>query len=281
MLATGCGLSSHTPDGSVPLAEFCDAFFGALCEPLERCECGTLALARCALERRELCAGFPSPALQRAVEEGRLRYDAVAATALVDQLHARAARCASFVDAVGWRARDLYRVGGVFEGTLEAGAPCEALGFELISECALGSCAPVGDARVCRAAVGPGEACDELHQCVDLDATLTRETGLEELSLRCAEVDGAPRCVSRRLEGEPCERSAECAVGRCVEERCRAVSLGDPCGSSRECESRYCDAARRCAPGDAPDGALCEAPSACASGVCAAGRCAPPGCGTF
>lgn len=273
---SGCGVSSHTVEEPVPLARFCGLLFDALCGPLEACACGEAAVSACRAEQRELCAGFPAPMLVRAVEEGRVRYDADAAARLVERLGARAQACASFADAVGWQVRDLFHVGGVFEGTSPAGASCEVLGFELISECALGSCTPTETGRVCRTVVGPGEACDALHHCADLDAPLDPELGIERLSLPC--VDGT--CVARVELGGACRSGDQCVRGRCEDGRCVAAELGQGCLSSRECASGHCEGGR-CAPGDGSVGAECHAASACASGVCVAGECLPAFCATF
>lgn len=277
LAASGCGVASHSRSDPVPFERFCQELFDAVCEPLAACECGDAALSRCRMTERELCLGFPSPALVRAVEEGRLRYDGDAAAALLARLRDRSGACASFADAVDWRVRDLFSIGGVFEGTVHAGEPCEVLGFELISECALGSCAPVGDGRLCRAVVGEGASCDALHQCADLDAPVSTDTGIEQLSLRCE----LGTCVRRLADGAPCERDGECESTRCRDGRCRASALGEPCDASRQCASGYCDGSRRCAPSDAPIGASCDMPAACASRVCVAGVCLPAACGTF
>lgn len=274
----GC-VASHEPAGEpVALPRFCAAFFDALCEPLARCECGDVAVARCRAEERALCRGFPSPAMVSAIDAGRLPYDGHAARALLDAMASRGATCASFAEAIDWRVRDLLSVGGVFEGTVGAGEPCAVLGFELISECALGSCTAIDGAYVCRTAVGPGERCDATHQCADLDAPLTVELGVEGLSLRCR----AGVCRARTAEGVACTIDADCESDLCEGSVCRSRALDEGCLSSRECESGHCSAATRtCRPGDAPVGASCDEPAECASRVCVAGACLPAGCETF
>ena len=281
VVVSGC-TSRHGATGEpIPLERFCAAFFDAMCEPLGQCECGEAAMAICRLEESELCRGFPSAAMVAAVDEGRLRYDAAAARALIDTMARRGATCASFVDAIDWRVRDLLSVGGVFEGTVAAGEPCRVLGFELISECALGSCALIEGAHVCRAAVGPGAPCDGTHQCADLDAHLTIDLGVERLSLRCAPTEEGGTCQARLPQGAACATDADCESDAC-EGTCRSRALGEPCRSSRECESGYCSVSTLAgARGDAPGGASCDDPAACASHVCVAGACLEAGCGTF
>ena len=281
LMMTGC-TARHPVDGEpVPLERFCGAFFDAMCEPLAQCECGDTAEAICRLEEAELCRGFPSAAMVSAVEGGHLRYDGDAARALIDTMARRGASCASFVDAIDWSVRDLLSVGGVFEGTVGAGAPCAVLGFELISECALGSCALIEGAHVCRSAVGPGAPCDGTHQCADLDARLTIDLGRERLSLRCVPSEEGGTCQARLPQGATCATDADCESNLC-EGTCRSLALGESCRSSRECGSGYCSVTTlACAPGDALDGARCDDPAACASHVCIAGACLPAGCGTF
>lgn len=275
----GCAVS-HVERDPLPLEHFCVGFFDALCEPLADCGCGEEAIARCRGQEAELCRGFPSAALVAAVEGGRLRYDAAGAAALVGAMRGRSAGCRSFVEALDWRVRDLFDVGGVFEGTLGAGESCGVLGFELLSECREGSCGALDGQYVCRRAVGIGERCDALHQCADLDATLSLELGIERLSLRCDDpVEGS--CLARMPEGGACAVDADCEQGMC-DGICRARRIGEACRLSRECESGHCSVERRiCVAGDAPAGAPCDADEACASQVCLGGACLPTGCGTF
>lgn len=276
---SGCAESHERTDGPIPLEHFCAAFFDAMCEPLAECGCSASAVALCRQREVELCAGFPSAALVDAVAHGRMRYDAQAARALIDRMRARSDVCESFADAVDWRVRDLFDIGGVFAGSLGAGERCSVLGFELLSECARGSCTPIDGTYVCRTAVGPGAPCDATHQCADLDVPVTMDIAVDRLSLRCGE-DGT--CAPRIADGGRCMRSADCESGLCEEGVCRSRVLGETCSSSRECASGYCSATeRRCASGDAPAGAACESPAACASHVCVAGTCLPSGCGTF
>lgn len=282
VLAAGCAASHDPVDRRVPLESFCGAFFDALCEPLAACDCGERAVALCRAEGVELCRGFPSDAMVAAIAEGRLRYDGAAARALLETMESRARTCESFTDAIDWRVRDLLGFGGIFEGSVAAGEPCAVLGFELISECALGSCTAIGGTYVCRSAVGPGERCDSTHHCANLDAPLSLELGIEQLSLRCAfEDDRGGICSARVPEGGACSLDADCESGVC-EGTCRARELDAPCLSSRECASGYCSSeSRTCRPGDAPVGASCDQPRACASDVCLGGTCLPAGCATF
>ncbi len=284
LFALGCS-ASHSTGDAVPLSAFCDAFFDAMCEPLTRCDCGDTAEAMCRAQQADLCPTFPSSAMTRAVDEGRLHYDADAAAALVARTRARAAHCQSFVDSLDWQVADLFTVGGVFEGTVPAGGACSVLGFELISECRLGSCAPNGGGYGCRAAVGVGDACDDTHQCADLDARLTTDFGIDRLALRCVPASDAGTegvCRRRLGDGEACASDTDCESNLCQDQHCRSRPNGESCVTSRECASGYCSAdGSRCAPGMAPDGASCDDPAACASHVCVGNTCLPAGCGTF
>lgn len=282
--AVGC-LDSHEPTDPVPFASFCDDFFDALCGPIEACGCAESSVLACRAEQRALCAGVPSAALLASVEAGRVRYDAERAAELLARMRARESSCQGFVDALDWSVRDLLSLGGVFEGTVEAGGACEPLGFELISECRLGGCAPVGDAHVCLGAVGAGERCDAVHTCADLDGRLTFERGIDRLTLRC--VPDAPdaevgTCVAWVDEGGACEGDAACWSGVCRGGRCAVRADDEPCSLARECASGNCHPSEHvCRPGDAPEGAPCADAAACASHVCLDGTCAPAGCGTF
>ena len=285
VVVSGCLLESHVPTDPIPLEGFCDAFFEALCEPIEACSCDSVAVSACRIEQRSLCASFPSAELVRAIDDGVVRYDTAEASALVRRMRARAESCAGFVDSLGWRVRDLFSLGGVFEGTRAAGETCQSLGFELVSECALGSCTPLGDGYVCRGNVGRGERCDSTHQCVDLDAALTVDIGVERLALRC--VPDAPdaetgTCARWVDAGGACTDHGECWSGRCEGSRCATLPVDAACATGRECESSYCaPVASVCAAGGAAIGAPCDDPAACANHVCIAGTCMAPGCGTF
>ena len=89
LLLCGCLAQSHVLTDPVPLDGFCDAFFDAICGPIEECGCGAAALADCRQQQRDLCATFPTDALRAAVEEGRLGYDPVEATALARRMRER------------------------------------------------------------------------------------------------------------------------------------------------------------------------------------------------
>lgn len=280
VLAAGCVPESHVPTDPVALERFCRSFFDAVCSPLEGCECGAATVSDCRAEERRLCADFPSAALVRAVDEGRVRYDAERAAALLRRLRGRG--CAGFVATLDWRAADLFDLGGTFVGTGTAGEACTPLGFELVSECAGGSCVPADGAHACRATADEGERCGPLAQCVDLDAALRTGGAIDRLVLRCEPAgDDEGVCRAWRAEGEACASGAECWTGRCEAERCVAIALGGECLSSRECAAGHYCASLRCAAGGAPDGAECDDAGACASQVCVAGRCRPAGCDVF
>ena len=279
---TACFAQTHAPGAAVPLSMFCGQFFDALCGGLAACECGAAARSTCRVEERLLCAEFPSPALERAIADGVVRYDAEAAGALIQQIGGRG--CDGFVPALGWRARDLFDFGGVFAGMRAAGEPCEELGFELISECELGACVRLAEGPRCRAFVQPGVRCDRLHQCLDLDAPLLPGAGVEALLLRCepSSSDGeVSRCRGWLEAGEACGAGESCRTEHCVDGRCAAVALGGACLSARECGAgAYC-ASLSCAAGDQPLGAPCEGHAGCRSRVCVDGVCRDAGCGTF
>ncbi len=280
-LAPGCVSESHLPSDPVALDRFCASFFDAVCAPLEGCGCGDATIAECRAEERRLCAGFPSDALVAAIREGRLTYDQLAAAALIDRLRGRG--CEGFVATLDWRTEDLFDLGGTFLGAGGAGAACASLGFELISECAVGTCAPSAEGGSCRASVDEGAVCDATHQCVDLDARLATGGALDRLVLRC-EIEGGSdtgTCRTWAAEGEACATGSECWTSRCEGERCAAAGAGEDCLSSRECaRGLYCSGLR-CVEGGRADGESCDDSAACASLVCLAGVCRPAGCDLF
>jgi len=266
----------------VPLEEFCARFFDALCAPLDACDCGLEAMRECRAEEDVICRSFPSPALRAAVADGSVAYDPEAGSELLRRLRERG--CDGFVTTLDWQVRDLFDLGGTFGGGLPAGAECTMLGFELTSQCTLGSCAPTPDGNVCRASVDEGQRCDRTHQCVDLDATLITGGAVDRLALRCdpdAPTSETGTCRRWVLAGSACVEDGECWTGHCEAERCVERALGDDCISSRECaDGLYCTSLR-CTEGGAADGASCDDDAACSSLVCVAGVCRPVGCDTF
>lgn len=280
-LASGCLSESHQPTDPVALDQFCGSFFDAVCGPLEDCGCGMATVNDCRAEERRLCAGFPSPELVQAVEEGRVVYDSVVAAALLERLRSRG--CEGFVAALDWRVEDLFDLGGTFAGTGAAGAPCEPLGFELISECAVGTCAPGSGGDTCRTSVDDGATCDREHQCVDLDAPLENGMAIERLVLRCETAGGGDTGVCRTWvpEGGACATAGECWTSRCEGDVCVTAMPGAECLSTRECSTGHYCSGLRCVSGERPDGEACDDAAACASRVCVAGICRPAGCDVF
>jgi len=282
LLAGGCLAERHDVDEPAALANFCDSFFDALCGPLEECGCGTRTAAECRDEQRRICGDYPLPALEAAVEAGRVVYDEEAAASLLDRLAARG--CDGFVTSLDWRVRDLFHLGGAFTGRQPAGAACASLGFELISECELGTCVPGGEGQICRALVGEGGACGPMRQCVDFDGRLMTGGTIDRLTLRCEpDSPGSDEGTCREwvAEGGDCFVDGECWTSHCVEDRCVGMGEGEACLSTRECsDGLYC-ADFVCAPAGAPDGAMCDDDAACASRVCVGNACRPVGCDTF
>lgn len=282
LFAGGCLSERHDIDAPTALPNFCDSFFDALCGPLEACGCGVRTVAECRDEERRICGDYPVPALEDAVEDGRVVYDEEAAAALLERLGARG--CDGFVTSLEWRVSDLFVLGGAFRGAQPAGAPCASLGFELISECHDGTCVPGGDGQICRALAGEGEACGPMRQCVDFDGALMTGGTIDRLTLRCEpDAPGSDEGTCRAWvpEGGDCSVDGECWTSHCVDDRCVGMAEGEPCLSTRECAaSLYC-ADFRCAPAGAPVDAPCGDDAACASRVCVGGVCRPAGCDTF
>jgi len=276
LLAGGCLSERHDVDEPTALPNFCDSFFDALCGPLEGCGCGARTVAECRDEQRRICGDYPVPALESAVEDGRVIYAEAAAAALLERLGGRG--CDGFVASLDWRVRDLFDLGGAFTGTLPAGAACASLGFELISECEVGTCAPGAEGMACRALVGEGETCGPMRQCVDFDGALMTGGTIDRLTLRCGD-DGA--CHAWVPEGGACAVDGECWTSACVDGQCAGALEGERCLSTRECApGLYCtDFA--CVPAGAADGATCDDDAACASRICVGGACRPAGCDTF
>ncbi len=281
-LAQGCLAESHSPSSPVALEDFCGRFFDALCGPLDGCGCGLVASTSCRAEERMICGSFLSTALQDAIADGSLRYDPDAAAALLSRLEERG--CDGFVQALDWRVRDLFDLGGVFVGDRAVGERCESLGFELVSVCRLGSCSSGSGGGVCRGSVGEGERCDRTHRCVDLDRDLSLGGSVEQWVLRCEpDTPGSDAGTCRRWvdEGAACAEPVVCWTGRCEGGVCAAAEVAGECLSTRECAAGlYCQNLA-CALGGAPEGAPCDDAAACASEVCVGGRCLARGCDTF
>ena len=85
-----------------------------------------------------------------------------------------------------------------------------------------------------------------------------------------------PTCFWRGpiADGDSCAADAECASGRCHEERCLVRCPAGGCALGTLCADF--DTAALCAPSPLPRGAACGANDTCADGTtCAGGRCLP------
>jgi hypothetical protein len=284
----GGGGGGSTP---IPQAMFCDEFVDAMCDRVERCDCGTAASTMCRTSFGAECGGsggFLGPEVQARITAGTVRYDAAAAGRLVAGLRADTG-CGNPVTTLGWRFSDVLTFGGVLTGTKAAGEACAASGDNPFgSECANGVCAEVSEGtNRCIGFAGMGSACGREMPilCANLSAPFTDFEDSSVL-LRCDET--TMQCAARLADGAMCSSREDCASQNCDasgETPMCAPKLADgmPCEFDAVCASGYCDydvdPSVCAAKPNRPLGAACNDDSQCASGTCMGDRCVNETCG--
>lgn len=268
----GCGGNS-----TVPLDSVGDEFVGALCDQVRHCPDmwgEDLGLVVNLFERgtdgascEDLLSGIPAfgrtPAEAAGVDAGTIDYDPAQARRCV---RAMVADCIPF-----GRLEAVEECQGIFTGTLEAGADCQATSeCQPSTYCALtSSCS--GE---CTAQVGVGQGCLVSDQCrsgscefdglerICVEYTITRGANLGEAcgnvdddgstrtfavcadGLYCRETPAGGVCAEPVEAGGDCQTNEVCEVGYfCAGGVCRTVtfadSVGDACG---EATYTLCDA---------------------------------------
>jgi len=284
LLVTACGDDDGAPPtpADVSIESFCTSYVDAVCARAARCSCvGTTPdlASECQTDATNECAAILNEPLVTAVAEGRAHYDATAAGRFIATVRDASCDLASFE--ASFRVRDVFTLGGVFDGTVEPGAPCTVPIDKGPSDCHVGMC-PISPTPVCFGLSAQGQPCDPdpaspsvYRLCAPLDAPLV-ELASPERALRC--VGGV--CQPLADIGSPCFANGDCKSGRCDGDVCaETLPDGGSCVMDVECTSTNCDfGTGRCRPLET-DGTLCSAHTECASGWCsglgkAAGVCA-------
>jgi hypothetical protein len=248
----GCGDDGGGGGGGLALEEFCPELEAASAATAARCGCASSST----------CRITEGSALRAQIDMGTLRYDPAAAGRFVARV--RDATCDRTSYEQGATDLDQATMFGTLDGSIDPGGEC--LSGPPPSGCRQGLC----EATICIGRVGEGEACDDLHDCLQpLD-------GERAESLRCA----GGTCQPLAGAGEACGSGDDCLSGRCEGSLCvTGAAVGAPCTMDAECESAHCDfSTERCRPPE-PIGGLCTEHIGCESGFCAdrleigAGRC--------
>lgn len=123
----------------------------------------------------------------------------------------------------------------IFFGTVEAGAPCEAVGFHM-SDCQQGLLC--GADRVCHDPCDTPLVAPEDGFCGPVRGMWFVEC---DAGLAC---DAAGRCVLAQPLGAACDSMSPCAAGTwCQPSTASCIAqapAGDPCTHDDECQSRVC-----------------------------------------
>lgn len=245
-----CGGDDEPPpeDPNIPLEALCTELAEADCARLSAC--GSLRApldeATCVAWQASVLCGSVQAALTLAVDAGALDYFELAARdcrAAIEGLGCEVgfehdllapAACAAMVSARG-----------------EEGDPCHLAfvcqeGLHCNNEAACpGTCAPLlTNNQPC----GFGERCDDATYC---DVTAMRCLARTDLGGTCGLalsgnscLDGAfcdrsnpaaPVCARGRGRNEGCQSDAECAQGRCIQNRCSEGLEGDACRQAFHC----------------------------------------------
>ena len=290
----GCGDDDGTPPTgtSVALADFCPQFVDAVCDNVARCACGPTADADCRASSLVDCQdSMVGPELRARITSGTIVYNASAAGALIAMVRAETS-CENPMTNAGWTVADVFTFGGMFSGTLPAGATCNggSGGAAIAGECLGGVCGGAsGGTETCYHLAGLGEPCGTgiSSLCVDLGASYTSFEG-NGMLLRCNVAAGASTgtCAALVANGAACAEAQECESVRCEGGVCApALANGEACVDSTECLSHVCDYAATpsvCAPmGTVAVGGACTGEQQCISGVCRGDVCVAPACGLY
>lgn len=291
----GCGDDDATPPTSTPvaLADFCPQFVDAICDNVARCSCSATADADCRADLTDTCPNsIVGPDIRAHIGSGTVVYDASAAGAMIAGVRAETS-CENPMTTFGWRVADVFTFGGMLNGTVAAGATCDAGSGDspIGGECLDGVCSggSGGGPAICVHLAGIGEPCGTgiSSLCVNLDARFTSLEG-SDLLLRCNVAAGASTgtCAALLASGAACAAVQDCASHRCEAGVCApGVANGEACSSSLECLSSFCDYSATpsaCAPAStvAISGA-CTDDQQCVSGVCRGNVCVGAVCGLY
>lgn len=290
----GAGEGLCLPPSDAPTstpATFCEDYVGALCEHVGDCECPEEARTTCAASLAS-CAD-PEGAfavLEASVAAGDMIFDATAAKILVTRLKAPSSSCGAPVAAAGLDSYTTHTLGGVYRGTQPAGSPCakpESKKGASPSPCEPGLiCLKGADGtNTCVPLAPPGEPCPVLgdnpsSSCLERQAP-DRDGEFETAFAGLTCVPDAPgsatgTCRTAAPDGSPCDRSSQCAGGRCdlgsgsgAGACAQKLDAGSVCALDDDCASGRCDGGSpgACAP-QLPDGSNCARSPDCSSGSC-------------
>jgi hypothetical protein len=304
--ATSEGLCLGPSVGPTSTVEnFCEDYFGALCKHVADCGCSGEGQMNCA----SLAASCTEPnstfaMLELGVAAGAFVFDAMAASALFARLENPATTCLEHVLAAGFDSYSALTFGGVFLGTLPAGASCDTPDGKKktsASACEPGLLCLTGadGANTCVALAAPGEACpvvadNATSTCLERkDPDRDGEFESAFASLTCVPTSpGSPTgtCRTAAPDGSPCDDARQCAGGRCAPALAGEaptcgpkLANGGSCETDVECESGRCAFISGTCEPRLPDDSECTAAVECESGAChrpvdsaASGSCGPP-----
>lgn len=265
----------------------CDAFTTAFCDAITQCRCPLDVIARCEPELRALCTQqLLSADVIAKIDDGTITYDPYAARLFVDRLASTSTTCADPFTGLGWTVGDYYTIGGIFVGSLPAGATCTLSQGPLTpSECARGVCLEEGGDLQCLKLSMPGELCEGAFLCSDFSEPLDPALELSEnLAAPCVPTSSTSStapilCSARQQDGSACSYDFECASHRCDQSACTArVIDGAMCMRDADCLHTSCDTDAMCEPGDLPVGMACDRSTACDSNLCVDQSCVPGVC---
>lgn len=186
--------------------------------------------------------------LNAAVNAGRLKYDAVAAKACLDQMQGQCTTIMAGAPLTGPGCEKVFTGLVADGGTCAADLECRTPG----SLCAIAQNAQTGK---CQPAPKEGQPCIN-YACAE--------------GLVCGFVNNADVCVKILDNGATCTSSFDCMSGNCSAGTCAAQrNLGDACEYSIECNNSYCDSQTNTCQTLKADGASCMYSDECESARCA------------
>jgi hypothetical protein len=185
--------------------------------------------------------------LNSAVSAGRLKYDAIAAKACLDQMQSQCAALLSPSPFVAPGCEKVFTGLVADNGACADDSECRAPG----SLCIFAQNASTGK---CQQPPGEGQPCLN-YACGE--------------GLICAPVNNKPVCVRVLDDGAACSSSYACMSGNCSAGRCAAPrNPGEACTDAMECITGNCDSQTNTCAALKADGATCAYHEDCQSGIC-------------
>lgn len=215
-------------------------------------------------EQQKNCQdSFASTEVRAALDAGHVRYDPVAAAALVARLDSRPPDCRDSDVVLGLKLRNAETLAGTFVGTLAPGSPCTLSSGIAPSDCVPPARCVTG---MCTKPVFFGDPCVTGMSCLNPDAYPNSSD--YDANGACVTMGATSICSPPQPVGATCGVRSDCISAQCMAGRCAAqLPDGATCSDPHECLSGACDQTCHTRGTGAP-GSKCTINSDCTFGNC-------------